>query len=1279
MKKITFLISFLILHLTLSAQNSQANDISTPVQSPFSISSSPNGLIENTITEVTGKVSTAVTIANIGSRSVTYPVILSYNGTKVFNQAQYMNKFMPQSTVGVGWIMGVPKIVVDHKGTATREDDTFYLADGTNNTKLVCTKKVELEFPNTGDSYYEFEAEVFAAYKIRYKINNRDYNFGNYTITIHDYWEIVNDKGITYTYGNSDNKRENIIAWGNWIGDSNNTTGASKLTTAWNLSKIQDQWTNRLDFTYVKVEQGIASTGPKHTEASYLKEISSSAGGKVVFNYNNKTILEYYEPHTEISEPDAYQEQYEKKYLSTIETYNRINQLVYTYNLGYSVINKSSSADKNRFLTSITQKDNAENSLPPQEFEYITTGVFEGALEKITYSTRGSTTYNYVEKTSFYTGNPETIIDGTISDGYYRVGDVAGSDFVLSFQKFGTNNHNGQTIDYQTRILSRYWVGEKWRMSEFLIPEPISFNGAARADNIRFVKGNDFYAFLVFNRSTDKGSLYLFHREKNGINWKKNQYRNITIESGSINFSNEDPVLIAGEDFVAIGTNRPGRLLTYTWNGDGWNPKSISQGTGQFYYGAANNFIIALDEKDGNGADVITGVTTHPDNYYIHYLDAEKNWQTKSWSAPIDNNFTFIAGTDMPSYLYPSNNMVGFMADNNKEFILRWDINYDLIDVDDVFVQQYPDDYPMLPIGQNNFTIFKRNDVGGFEPNTSSHLKSAYFNGTSWFVQSHSNNFAQGSGLNTSLTRRYLSNVNSHWLYRYNPNIHSVESVQLASNNPDNVDMNAFAVNPQLALAGQYAYYFDNSGSINSLGQVFGGLTANWVLNNSNQIAIQYIGSSDHTSANYRQLYFISVDKKNGTLKKELIANGNINGPSLTHSSNQKVLQMGGYYPFMSENILIIGKIGQKRIVNDEIQTAVKNIVASSIEINDGKGEVRKISYTYHDAYTLPDDKSTFYGEVEVQNKGYGSGNNGKIIKYFNNGENDIQLAGLPIKIIVEDKNNITKSETEMQWIKHQIPFFNSLNVTVDRGYDLRMKKRTETVTINGNDLVKEINYVYNEKGYPISVSTTNSLGQTESSLTKYAYTQYSTIANRNMLVFPFEIKTSVGSTIVSTQRFLWTNNGKNYVQKNESGKDQNHLRLIKETSKVDSNGNILESTNGLGIYKTKLYSYNNLNPVATITNSKYDDVLDELDVTYSELQNLTNSNLESELIKLYNRMPNAMINISIYDNQGRVVKTLDERQEAINFVFDSFGRLKYTTDSNDKVIEKKEYNYGSN
>lgn len=1276
MKRAILFILFSIVSYSTFGQNSPANDIIIPEQSPFSVGEgSIQGAIANSVEEVTGKVVTAVPIANIDARTISYPVALSYNGHSVFKQAQYLNQHRAQSSVGIGWSLSTPKIVADHKGTATREDDTFYLVNGSSPNKLICTNRVVIEFPTTGNSYFEFQTEQYVPYKVRYKISNIDIVNSNYVTTVHDYWEVIDDKGVVYTYGNTSNTREDVIAWGNWIGDSKNVTGASRHTTGWNLSKIEDQWGNNLNFAYDKVEQGINTTGPLHTEATYVSQISSSTGGKIVFNYDDKTALEYYEPHREQVEPDAYQEQYEKKYLTTINTYDRSDQLVYTYELDYDYVLKAL-GDRKQYLKSVIQKDNNGSALPSQEFEYYTAGVFAGGLKTVSYPTEGSLTYNYEEKTTFDSTSPSIVVEEPVASGYNKnFGTYSGNDYALLVKIDGELTHNNSIVNFGFKVISDYWTGQKWNRSEFVFPDPIGIGeylDIYTPDNLKFVAGKDFYAFLSFDRSTNLGNVFLFHKEKNGVDWKLTKYLNLPIDSGSENFPNENPVLMSGEGFVAVGENRGGELFTFILNGDGWNYELISQGAGQFYYGANNNFIIALDEKDpGNsGADMITSVTAHPDNYYIHYIDATKQWRTKSWSATVDNNFTYVLGTNEPSYLYPSNSMAGFMADNNPEYIMRWNDNYDLIAMDDE-LGSYTDTQPLIPVMNNVFNLVETYDLSNTLRRP---VKSIGFDGSTWgFKDFSSINEAYVIGLSVNSVISGDGPIVSYQAlyHQYDSNNHqwsssSVGTVQTSLKASFARDF--FVINNQ-------AYKVDNLGGYSSLGQVSPfGIFGSFDGNGSSSIYTDYRDSSTSPTSFYRT--FISLDKSDNSLNTTIL-------PGNTYNQGWSPNWLGGARGAMSDNVFMVDW-AFKRIIDGEINKVIKNNVVSSIEIDNNKGEVRKIQYTYNDSHTLPNDQSTFYGEVIVENKGLGSGNNGKVIKYFKKGDEDIREAGLPVKVVIKDKNDVVKNESETEWdtyIKHYIMGLESLGLS----YHLRPKKQIERVKLNGLNVVSETQSIYNTEGLLVQTVRSNSEEESESTIIKYGYdtaaSGVSTILeNKNMLSFPYQTLSTIDGTSVSVEQSDWTNEGsKYYINKNQSGVDLSTLRVNSEITKVDTKGNIQESHNGLGSYKTVLYGYNDFYPVATITNAEFDDVVNELSVSYAQLQNLNSAALESELLSLYAQLPTAIININLYDDQGRIIKSFDAREESINFYYDSFGRLDYTTDSNDKVIRKIQYNFASN
>lgn len=154
------------------------------------------------------------------------------------------------------------------------------------------------------------------------------------------------------------------------------------------------------------------------------------------------------------------------------------------------------------------------------------------------------------------------------------------------------------------------------------------------------------------------------------------------------------------------------------------------------------------------------------------------------------------------------------------------------------------------------------------------------------------------------------------------------------------------------------------------------------------------------------------------------------------------------------------------------------------------------------------------------------------------------------------------------------------------------------------------------------------------------------------------EYSTKIRNTVVNGEQSKWINdNGKVYINENWFGPTTSSLRLNSQISKVESMGNVLENNNGKGVYNVVLFGYDNLYEVAKISNAEYQDVVGELDVTYAQLENLSTSSLKSELLKLYDCLPNASISLSFYDANGRVTSTINEREEEAFVYYDTVGR----------------------
>jgi len=1213
-------------------------DIGTPTNSPFQLGGDISGTIQNSINQVTGKLAFSIPLASVTSGTVSYALNLGYDGSSSFKMAKEQNKYNPTSVVGVGWSLPISKIVVDNKQTTTRDDDTFYIIDGATNSKLICVDKLP--------TLYTFQLEKYANWKITYS-------------TTFDSWTIIKDDGKTYSFGqgSSGNSREYMSVWGNWIGDSNqNPNGQS--TIVWNLSEIGDQWNNFIKFNYELVEgrQNLSQVMYKHTEASYLKEIISSKGAKIKLYYGEKGFDEYYEPHREKDEPDAYQERYEKKYLENVEIFNNNNEIVTSYNLGTTLNDSNSLNNKKRYLINITQSihNNGQiSTMPSQIFEYHTSGTFMGGLKKINYPSGGSVTYNYNYKLLFNNGADKFKTPFLSVAGYVFHSVLVKDNYILYVRRSSTPITGDK---YRYKFFRFWWNGEQWESNEYTFPHLMNTN----MDGFASVLKEDFYGFMF--DTGQHADLYMFHKNKDGQSWKFDQSSSMYIGDGP-------PTLMAGNNFIALGRHHTGRIDGFVWNGSGWSAGlPLNQGVGQYYYAATNNFILSLNE-DG-GPDMLTG-GNYNDNYYIHYLDAENKWQRKSWSAFAQPR---INGIENPSHFYPGNSISGFVADDNPELFLRWDSNYNLIAIDNDVLGSYNDLNYIVPVNSSMFTIIYYWDKGP--------LKSARFNGVNWSVTDFPMYNKQRANFGLDFITYKNDDSNQIMLKEYSPNTHSWGNKNLNYfpwyTSPQVHGINSeffFARNKILKKTALGVPYYPII-EIGTL-EFDNGFTYSDGLSHSYVKEVQYTSDGGLASSEFKKGTYFYINKETGSLSSINLGlkdylKGNI--------------KLGGYTPFMSPKAMWVKSIGTGnninthlyRIIDDKFNESITDIVIGSISLNDDNGNIRKISYNYYSPNSSSDNDVTFYGEVVVENKGFGTSSIGKIKKIFNTGTEDVQMTGLQLEEQILDVNNNLKRKTTNTWKKY-IKTAHNGSFQVDLSHYIGLESKKEELFFNTYSIENLTNFSYNSKGQLSSTNKTNSKGQTERQNIRYAHEQYNFMRDKNMLADTYETTTFLDNEVVNVKRNIWTNtNDHTYIKEKFSGPSISQLRLNSEITNVDNLGNLLETSDGKNIFNSILKGYSNLYEVASIVNAKHQDVVNELDVTYDQLQNLSSSSLKIELMKLYDRLPNAMISLTFYDDNGRVINRVNERKEETFIYYDDYGRLDYVTDGYGKVLEKKEYNFGN-
>ncbi len=1233
----------------------QQIDISTPQQTPFSSGQNIDGWVQGSINEPTGKVTFSEPLAAINSRTVSYNVALSYSGELAFNVGAYTNKYAPTGTVGVGFSLGIPKIVVDNRGTAAREDDVFYLQDGVSNSKLIGINRID---PGraVGQEIWEFEPEKYIPSKIQY-YRKENYRSGLRTRSrTLDYWVITNQEGMKYTYGRTQNSRENLVAWGNWIGNSNQP-GGFKVTQTWNLYKIEDQWGNNLRFEYELQESTVG--GVVQTEASYIKEIVSSTGERIQFIYAIKNSNEYYEPNKKQAEPDAYQERYEKKYLTHVDSYDSDNKLIYRRNLNYTLVDHGTITNKKRYLININQENKNNEILPNKSFEYYLTGDFRGGLKKVTYPLGGSVIYEYKNKLLFT--NYANRFTGTLANnsGYNYYGMVTRDNYTLTLYKSISSTSGNHTF----KVNRNFWNGNNWETDEFVLPYTIKDeypNGNIWLENFSSVFGSDYYGFLHYEGTT--ATLDLFHLSPNGREWKHTSRSSIDIGDGK-------PSLLSGNNFVAIGTSLSGKLYTYTWNGNtSWDLETIDQTFGKYHYGAANNYIISLNRKvydfrPTDEKDYLTNAV-HEDYYYMHYLDFENKWRSKSWSASAD---PLISGIEKDSYFYPSNAMCGFVADDNPELFLRWSSNYNLSYVDNV-IGAYDDRNPIINTYSGMCTL-----QGWFYQNP---LKMARFNGINWIVHtppSSSAYYAKPAHGEDFITFQNHGNNNRTGYAIYNPNSNTWNYSNTFYNYPWYLSNDKLTtVNPEFMVSGKNIYSFTNTSSpfyFNQTLPLEQGFVHTDGVSHAFAKLVSHIQNGGSVSENFEKGLFIYKDKRTNRINTmDLGKRLHMSGPQVFAGSTPFISPRSLYLRSETSNSSFTRYL--YRVIDDRVNNQVKDIVVGKVIINNGASENRISEYRFSDPSSNLSNSTTFYGSVIVENKGYGTASIGTVEKKYNNGSNDLRLSGLLLQESIKSTANTTVNLKTNRWRR----FNKSTN-----SYSIKLIKQEEYQYLNGGTFKTVVENSY-DSPYYLNTKTkrVNSSGQVEETLTRYAYSQYSFMEEGNFLSQPYEIISKIDDQITSVGRTLWVQNssGKVYTSEISSGTEVSNLRTSYSVERINTKGEVEESTNGKKQLNTILYGYNYRYPIASFSNATYNEVVNNLSMDVGTLQNLDNITLKNELVALYSKLPNAMIEVILYDNQGKILERIDNRQEITKYFYDKFNRVDYITDHNNKVLKKNIYNY---
>ena len=631
--------------MNTTTNNGGNSKTAIPQVTTFQFSNDAIGKVKDSVNLFTGTANLPVNIASLpGRKDLDVNVGIMYS-SNVQNDVKNWNLTNPTGILGLGWNMDLQKIIVNKNGSGTTSSDEYYILSNGSGNKLVQDGIV----PSKPVNIQAFQTRNFEFWDIKYDPSKEK-------------WTVIKEDGTVYIYGDNTSGRNTLqfgVGWGNWLGDSALSTGQEQYVSCWNLSEIQNVWGEKVTYSYdnVQVKTGTVN-GLEYTQASYLKTITDSFNRTITFNYDEKfgaknpgtkNIIEYQAANAQQASPNAYQEQYETRYLDSIDVKNAKGKLQFTILFEYDFINLGVTSQTTvyplmwkRVLTSFWQVQPNGKSLPGMEFEYYKdyNDVNTGALKSIVYPQGAQATYAYKQQPLNTTRNIN--LTSPLQGGIPRVW-------------FGSNYTVVTWYNPTSKILKAMvysWCGN-WITYELNSKESAGnyFTGIDFDINSLGVIAKDDYIALYFTEKTKKLQLFLYRRnpENFGVFNLTNGPQFLPLQSATASVGVQ-----AGNDFVLVYgkglTNNPVTAYQWNWKQRVWN---ITPGAG-------TGNITVLTPSPADIAKASNFVITAFANYYIAalYTPASKLLQFQLFYH--DGNNTWYKST-----LYNTSNVSIYHDINN--------------------------------------------------------------------------------------------------------------------------------------------------------------------------------------------------------------------------------------------------------------------------------------------------------------------------------------------------------------------------------------------------------------------------------------------------------------------------------------------------------------------------------------------------------------------------------------------------------------------------------------
>ena len=347
---------------------------------------------EDGVNLLSGTAAFKKTLTTISSGLASYDIELNYS-SNVEEIVRNKNDIAPSSWVGLGWNLGHAKIISDDAGSMFLDDDSYYMqAAAGMKYKIIKDDKEKDKWWIEGLPYWTIKPVIQNVTFTRNGFSK------TYRIIIG--WEVFNDNGVKFVYGDMEYKEgksrgsednqdpsvympkrnateytiANPYSFG-FVGVYENGD-AVLYPNAWNLARMEDYNGNYLTFTYEQYEERVKKTMTSdvdayetkvgYTKESYIKTVTSSQGGSIEFITEPKNFEREFIDNIGVSEdnvnsePDWYIDPMERRFLSKIKVYGKDGFVVRFFDFCYEElkvrINGSYNQDySKRLLASIVE------------------------------------------------------------------------------------------------------------------------------------------------------------------------------------------------------------------------------------------------------------------------------------------------------------------------------------------------------------------------------------------------------------------------------------------------------------------------------------------------------------------------------------------------------------------------------------------------------------------------------------------------------------------------------------------------------------------------------------------------------------------------------------------------------------------------------------------------------------------------------------------------------------------------------------------------------------